>query len=117
MHLDKWCHPDCKEPCLTTPALGHWVLQTRLVQNDYSEADLDQIFTANFCHQCHHSITGLSLLFSLSGQPQILPGGHKRKPFTPSTKALHWLGKIYINPNWLNLMLHYVLFCPGPINP
>uniref|UniRef100_A0A8C6BG41 Uncharacterized protein n=1 Tax=Monodon monoceros TaxID=40151 RepID=A0A8C6BG41_MONMO len=60
MPLDKWCCPDFKEPCLPTLALGHWLLQTRLVQNDYSEADLDRIFRASFCPQCHHSITGLT---------------------------------------------------------
>lgn len=60
MPLDKWCCPDCKEPCLPTLALGHWLLQTRLVQNDYSEADLDRMFRASFCPQCHHSITGLT---------------------------------------------------------
>lgn len=60
MSLDKWCCPDCKEPCLPTLALGHWLLQTRLVQNDYSEADLDRMFRASFCPQCHHSIAGLT---------------------------------------------------------
>uniref|UniRef100_A0A8C4LY38 Uncharacterized protein n=1 Tax=Equus asinus asinus TaxID=83772 RepID=A0A8C4LY38_EQUAS len=56
---NSWCCPDCKEPCLPTLALGHWLLQTRLVQNDYSEADLDRMFRASFCPQCHHSIAGL----------------------------------------------------------
>lgn len=60
MPLDKWCCPDCKEPSLPTLVLGHWLLQTRLVQNDYSEADLDRMFRASFCPQCHYSIKGLT---------------------------------------------------------
>lgn len=59
MSLAKWCCPDCKEPCLPTLALGHWLLQTRLVQNDYSECDLDRMFRASFCPHCHYSIEGL----------------------------------------------------------
>lgn len=112
MPLDKWCFPDCKEPSLPTLALGHWLLQTRLVQNDYSEADLDQMFGASFALSVTTQLKGLlSLLFSLSGLLQILPGGHMRRPSILFTKALHWLEKNLYKYKLImfNAALHFIL--------
>lgn len=112
MSSDKWHCPDYKEPSLPTLALGHWLQQTRLVQNDYSKGDLDRMFRASFCPQCHHAIVGLTQPpFPTEWAPSNFTRWTQEKAFHPIHQGPPLVRKS-INQSKLvpfNVPLHFIL--------
>uniref|UniRef100_A0A8C6EWZ3 Uncharacterized protein n=1 Tax=Marmota marmota marmota TaxID=9994 RepID=A0A8C6EWZ3_MARMA len=110
--LNKWCCPDCKEPCLPTLALGHWLQQTRLVQNDYSETDQDRMFRASFCPQCHHTIKGLTQPpFPIEWAPSNFTRWTQEKAFHPIRQGPPLVRKKVYQSKLVafNAPLHFIL--------